>query len=142
MSWLNIFKWLTWFLEALIQTKWVNPSITDKSDIVFVFKSKYRISLYLRMIGNNRSIYFSAMDRRLYAKDRLLAVFPSPDKAPLSTSYNFLRSYYAFTLASSSSFLRSYYLSLSYYNFCFIYYCSCSSVFCGGGCSCTSSDIF
>jgi len=138
---LNISRLLTWFFEALIQIRFLKPATIEISAIALVLRSRYLIYWYLKITGNSLYIYFSAIDRRLYAIVRLLAVFPSPESDPFRTYYNFFKSYYALILASYSAFFLYYSFNLSSSNLAFYYSSSCSLVFYGGT-YWGSSDIF
>ena len=126
---LKMLRLLIWFLDALTQIKLGNPTIIEISAMALVFKSRYLIYLYFKMMGNNFSIYFYAIDKRLYAIVRLFAVLPSPESDPFKIYYNFFKSYYAFILASSSAFFLSSSFNLSYYSLAFYYSSNCSLVF-------------
>lgn len=73
--------------------------------------------------------------------DLLLAVLLKPVRAPLSASYNFLRSSSALILAYSSAFLRYYSFNLYYSSFCLRSSSFYAYVFYGGAYG-ASSDIF
>jgi len=136
----NMSRLLTWFFDAFNHTKLSNPSTSEISLTVLVFRSRNLIYLKRIMIGNSRSSSFSARLRRVNAIDLLLAVLLNPVKAPLRAYSNFLRSSSSFSRASSSSLLRYYSLSRSSSSCCLRSSSICSGVF-SGGASCYYSDM-